>query len=105
MVVLLLHLVTSSVFMIVHLNHNVRKHSFVLNEYSNLPARPRSLIRVFVVRMKTFCILRFPKCVSEYSDQTVRMRRLIGIFARRMCPKVLCCSFIIDQVIFKGIIK
>ena len=33
------------------------------NENSNQPALPRSLIRVFVVRMKTVCILSYPKCV------------------------------------------
>ena len=32
------------------------------NEDSDQPAHPRSLIRVFVVRMKKLCILGYPKC-------------------------------------------
>ena len=49
------------------------------NEYSNQPAHPWSLIRVFVVRMKTLCILRYPKC-DQWSFRSVSgMRRLIWI--------------------------
>ena len=64
-----------------HFRHNVRKHTFwrAPNEYSNQPAHPWSLIRVFVVRMKTLCILRCPKC-DQWSFRSVcGMRRLIWI--------------------------
>ena len=47
------------------------------NEGSNQPAHPRSLIRVFIVRMEKLCILGYPNVPSENSDQTARMRRLI----------------------------
>ena len=37
---------------------------FAPNENSNQPAYPRSLIRVFVLRMKKLCILGYPKCAQ-----------------------------------------
>ena len=58
------------------------------NKDSDQTAHPRSLIRVFVVRMKKLCILGYPNAPSEDSDQTARMRRLIWIFALRTNPKV-----------------
>ena len=41
-------------------------------EDSNYPAPLCGLIRVFIVRMKKFSILGYPKCASEDSDQTAR---------------------------------
>ena len=38
--------------------------TFADNEDSNQPARPRSLIRVFIVRMNKLCILGNPKCAQ-----------------------------------------
>ena len=45
------------------MNRNVRKRTFwrASNEDSNQPARSRSLISVFVVRMKKLCNLGYPK--------------------------------------------
>ena len=42
-----------------HISHNVRKHIYLLNLWY-----PRSLIRVFVVRMKKLCLLGYPKCAQ-----------------------------------------
>ena len=55
---------------------NVRKRTFlycVPNEDSDQTAHPRSLIGVFVVRMRRPCILGYSKC-AQSEDQTVRMR-------------------------------
>ena len=51
------------------------------NEDSDKPAHPRSLIIVFVVRVKDFAFLAIPNAPSEDSDQTVWMCRLIWIFS------------------------
>ena len=45
----------------IHISHNVRKCTF-WHEGSNKSAIPRSLIRVFVVRMKKLSIFGCPKC-------------------------------------------
>ena len=47
-----------------------------------------SLIRVFVVCMKTVASLPIRSAPSENSDQTARRHRLFWIFAGRTCPKV-----------------
>ena len=59
------------------MSFNVRKpylRTCAPNEDSNQPALPRSLIKVFVVRMKKVCILYFPKCAQFglRSDSAVR---------------------------------
>ena len=54
-----------------HKGRNVRKRtsiSYAHNEDSDQTAQLRSLIRVFAVRIKKFCILGYPK--SAQSDQT-----------------------------------
>ena len=63
---------------------------YTSNEDSDRTAHSRSLIRVFVVRMKKLCILGYPKCAQRRfrSACTNEMRRLIWIFAGRACPKV-----------------
>ena len=38
--------------------------TFAPNEDSNQPAHPRSLIRVFVIRMKIRCTFGYPKCAQ-----------------------------------------
>ena len=42
------------------------------NEDSNQPAHPPSLIAVYAVRKKKFCVLSYPNAPSEDSDQTVK---------------------------------
>ena len=59
-------------------------------------AHPRSLIRVFVLRVKK--LLAIQNAPDEDSDQTARMRRLIWIFTGRPCPKA-CVSDAEAQVI------
>ena len=66
---------------VLHLIYNLLSSAFVQNqesqkreetylrrcapiEDSNQPAHPRSLIKVFVVRMKKFCVLCYPKCAQ-----------------------------------------
>ena len=44
------------------------------NEDSDQPAHSRSLIRVFIVRMKKLCVLVLPNCAHAVK---IRMRRLI----------------------------
>ena len=71
-------------------HRNVGKWTFWWspNEDSNQPAHPRSLIRVFIVRMMKLHSRPSKNAPSENYDQTARMRRLIWIFtvrARMMC--------------------
>ena len=42
------------------------------NNDSNQPAYPRSLTRVFVVRMKKLCIMGYLNASSDNSDQTAK---------------------------------
>ena len=56
--------------------------TFASNGNSDL----RSLIWVFVVRMKKLCILGCPKCANEDSNQyTVKMQTDLNL---RTCPKI-----------------
>ena len=65
------------------LNEGIFWHA--LNEHSNQPAHPRSLIWVFVVRMNKLYILGCTKCaLNEYSNQPVHPRCLIWVFVVRM---------------------
>ena len=74
-----------------YLIRNVRKRTFwrALNKDLNQPAHPRSLIRVFAVRLKKHCARAIQNAPSEDSDQTAR----IWIFAGRSCPKVRYLTF------------
>ena len=49
-----------------HFSYNVRKRTFLrtLNDDSNQPAHPHSLVRVFVIRVKTLCNLGYTKCAQ-----------------------------------------
>ena len=58
------------------------------NEDSTKPVHLRSLVWVFVVRMKNAFNLGYPNAPREDSGQTAQMRSLIWIFARRACAKV-----------------
>ena len=75
------------------------------NEDTDQPAHPRSLIRVFVVRMKKPCFLAIQNAPNEDSDQTARKRRLVWILAWRTCQTVrfltlrLKWRFVIEQLI------
>ena len=78
---------------LIFMNRNVRKKNIASdicaqNKDSNQPAYRQSLIRVFLVRMKTLCIFTIQIMPSEDSDQTARMRRLIRIFAGSTYPEV-----------------
>ena len=70
-----------------HLGRNVRKQICWrwTNEYSNRMAHPRSLIRVFVVRMKKLRILANQKCSRRrfWSDCAVWSESLLGAHVRR----------------------
>ena len=58
------------------MTHKVKKKYFLscaYNKNSNQPAHPRSLIRVFVFRMKILCILGYPvkiltDCANAQAD-------------------------------------
>ena len=69
-----------------------RKKMYLLtcasNKLSNQPAHLRSVISVFVVRMKNSASMAIQNMTSEDSDQTARMRSLIRIFAGHTCPKL-----------------
>ena len=56
------------------------------NEDTNQHARPRSLVRICIVRMRKLCT-SFQNVPAEDSGQIARMRRLIWIFARRTSRK------------------
>ena len=77
------------------MSRNVRKRTFLHahNEDSDQPAHPRSLIRVFIVRMKELCILGYPKCTqwrfwSDCANAQADSHRLIWIFTGCTCSKV-----------------
>ena len=57
--------------------------TYASSEDSNQPAHPRSLSRVFVVRMKNFASLASQDTRSDYFDKTERKRMLIWMFAGR----------------------
>ena len=46
------------------------------NEDSNQPAHPRSLIRIFVARVKKLCILIYQNAPFKDSDRTAQIRKL-----------------------------
>ena len=75
-----------------HTHTTQKKNDFLKDIEStveiNKPYFPRSLNRVFTVRMKKLCIRGYPKYAREESDQTVQMSRLNWSFAGRTCPKV-----------------
>ena len=59
--------ISASHWCIIQIGINVTKRTFwrAPNEDSDQPARPRSLIRVFVGRMKKLCTLGYPKCAQR----------------------------------------
>ena len=90
--------------------------TYASNEASDQPAQKRSLIKVFVGRMKKLCILGYRKCArSVDSDQPAQMRGLIWIFARRtpngtfsddvaqlkfhgLLPEIILSVFLVDRL-------
>ena len=67
------------------------------NEDSNQPAHPRSLIRVFVVRLKKLCILGYPKCAMKI---LIRLRELHLQFPIVSFSLFFFVSSVFDNVFF-----
>ena len=69
------------IFLSAHFHLFVVKFSIYLNRpvfvMSNQPAHPRSMMKILVVRMKTFASLVIRSVSCEDSDEIARMRRFI----------------------------
>ena len=73
-----------------HLSRNVRKRTWAQNENPNKPTHPRSLIRVFVVRLRKFCSIwaqwRFwSDCANAQADLNLRWSHMSDGYVFRLC--------------------
>ena len=70
------------------------------NEDSNQPAHPRSLIRAFVVRMKKFCIISYPKCAMRrfWLDSANAGSSLGALVRRNIAWRCSSCNKVLLQI-------